>query len=444
MGAKILIVDDEPIMRESLAGWLERDGHGIETAASGEEALERFKNAHYDILLVDIKMEGISGLEVLKHVKDSDPHVAVVMITAYGSIATAIEAMKKGAKDYLLKPFDPNELGIIIEKIIDNQAQALENIYLKEQFKERSRFESMIGQSMSMQEVFALIMDAAPTDSTILITGETGTGKGLAAKAIHTNSHRHEGPFVTVNCGAIPEHLMESELFGYQKGAFTDAKETKKGRLELAHGGTLFLDEIGEIGMRMQIDLLRVLEDRVFYRVGGTQPLEADFRVIAATNRNLEKALQAGTFREDLFYRLNVISFVMPTLRGRKEDIPLLAEHFLYRFSQETNKPVDLISRDAMDELMLYEWPGNVRELENAIERAVVVSKSRTILPENLPIFRCEHLTSKENNTLKAIEKAHIVQILRENNWNISKSAAILGIDRSTLYGKIKRYKITK
>ena len=444
MGAKILIVDDEPIMRESLAGWLERDGHGIETASSGEEALEKFKNAHYDILLVDIKMEGISGLEVLRHVKDSDPHVAVVMITAYGSIATAIEAMKNGAKDYLLKPFDPNELGIIIEKIIDSQAQNLENIYLKEQFKDRSRFESMIGQSLSMQEVFDLIMDVAPMDSTILITGETGTGKGLAAKAIHTNSPRHEGPFVTVNCGSIPEHLMESELFGYQKGAFTDAKETKKGRLELAHGGTLFLDEIGEIGMRMQIDLLRVLEDGVFYRVGGTQPLEADFRVIAATNRNLEKAIQTGIFREDLFYRLNVISFVMPALRGRKEDIPLLAEHFLYRFSQETNKPVDLISRDAMDELMLYEWPGNVRELENAIERAVVVSKGRSILPENLPIFRPEHLTRKENYTLKAIEKAHIVQILRENDWNISKSAAILGIDRSTLYGKIKRYKITK
>jgi transcriptional regulator with PAS, ATPase and Fis domain len=238
----------------------------------------------------------------------------------------------------------------------------------------------MIGQSIPMQDVFDLIQDVAPMDSTVLITGETGTGKGLAAKAIHTNSPRCGGPFVIVNCGAIPEHLMESELFGHQKGAFTDAKETKKGRLELAHGGTLFLDEIGEISMRMQIDLLRILEDRVFYRVGGTQPIEADFRVIAASNRNLGEAIKEGIFRKDLYYRLNVISFEMPPLRERKEDIPLMAEHFLHRFSQETNKAVDGISREAMDEMMLYEWPGNVRELENAIERAVVVSKGRNIL----------------------------------------------------------------
>ncbi|MGD8723926.1 MAG: sigma-54 dependent transcriptional regulator, partial [Desulfobacterales bacterium] len=267
---KILIVDDELIMRESLAGWLERDGHDVKTAASGEEALEKITDTHFDILLVDIKMEGISGLDVLRSVKDSDPDAEVIMITAYGSIPSAIEAMKDGAFDYLLKPFDPNELGVLIEKIIQHQEQARENIYLKEQYKERTRFESMIGQSKPMQEIFDLICDVAPMDSTVLITGETGTGKGLAAKAIHTNSPRRNGPFVTVNCGAIPEHLMESELFGHQKGAFTDAKETKKGRLELAHGGTLFLDEIGEISMRMQIDLLRVLEGRVFYRVGGT------------------------------------------------------------------------------------------------------------------------------------------------------------------------------
>jgi DNA-binding NtrC family response regulator len=237
---------------------------------------------------------------------------------------------------------------------------------------------------------------------------------------------------------------MESELFGHQKGAFTDAKETKKGRLEMAHGGTLFLDEIGEISMRMQIDLLQVLEDRTFYRVGGTQPLEAHFRVIAATNRNLEDAIKDGIFREDLFYRLNVISFKMSTLRERKEDIPLLAEYFLHRYSQETNKQVDRISREAMDEMMLYEWPGNVRELENAIERGVVVTKGRTILPTDLPIFRSEHVAVSKNNTLKGIEKAHIIQILNENQWNIAKSSKILGIDRSTLYSKIKRYKINK
>lgn len=442
--AKVLIVDDEKIMRESLAGWLLRDGHDVETAKSGEEALEKLKATRYNILLLDIKMEGISGLDVLKHVSESDPDVAVVMITAYGSISTAIEAMKSGAADYLLKPFDPNELGVLIDKILENQAQAMENLYLKEQYKERTRFESMIGQSRAMQQVFDLIMDVAPMNSTVLIAGETGTGKGLAAKAIHTNSPQSQGPFVVVNCGAIPEHLMESELFGYQKGAFTDAKETKKGRLELAHGGTLFLDEIGEIGMRMQIDLLRVLEDRVFYRLGGTQPLEIDFRVIAATNRDLQKAIKAGSFREDLYYRLNVVSFTMPALRERKEDLPLLVEHFLNRFAQETNKPIERISRAAMDEIMIYDWPGNVRELENAIERAVVVCKGSKIMPEDLPIFCAAESVRPDTNSLVEIEKTHITQVLNANDWNISRSAKILEIDRSTLYNKIKRYKIQK
>jgi DNA-binding NtrC family response regulator len=441
---KILIVDDELIMRESLAGWLERDGHAVQTAPSGEDALEMLKETRFDIMLVDIKMEGISGLDVLRHMKENDPDVAVVMITAYGSIPTAIEAMKNGAYDYMLKPFDPNELGVLIEKIIRYQDQDREMQFLREEVKEHTRFESMIGQSKPMQEIFDLICDVAPMDSTVLVTGQTGTGKGLAAKAIHSSSPRCNGPFVTVNCGAIPEHLMETELFGHQKGAFTDAKETKRGRLELAHGGTLFLDEVGEISMRMQIDLLRVLEDRVFYRVGGTQPMEVDFRVIAATNRNLEKAIKEGFFREDLFYRLNVISMIMPSLSQRKEDIPLLAEHFLHRFVQETNKTIDKISREAMDELMLYDWPGNVRELENAIERAVVVGKERQMLPENLPILCYGPFHAPQNNSLKEVEKNHIRQILTDNGWNIARSAKILEIDRSTLYSKIKKYEIEK
>jgi len=443
-GTKILIVDDEAIMRESLAGWLERDGHYIEKAGSGEEALERIKAKRFDILLVDIKMSGISGLDVLKNVKESDSDVEVVMITAYGSIPTAIEAIKNGAYDYLLKPFDPNELGILTQQIIKHQLQVRENLYLREQYKDRTRFESMIGQSPPMQEIFDLIQDIAPVESTVLILGETGTGKGLAAKAIHTASPLSEGPFVTVNCGSIPEHLMESELFGYQKGAFTDAKETKKGRLELAHGGTIFLDEIGEISMRMQIDLLRVLEDRVFYRVGGTQPISADFRVIAATNRNLEEAVKKGVFREDLYYRLNVITFTMPPLRKRKEDIPLLAEHFIRRFSQETKKQIDSISREAMDEIMLYEWPGNVRELENAIERAIVVGKGRSIQPGDLPLFRAESKNPPGSSSLREVEKVHITNILNENEWNVSKSAKILEIDLSTLYNNIKAYGIHK
>ncbi len=441
---KILIVDDELIMRESLAGWLERDGHYVEKAPSAEKALKKLEDIRFDILLVDIKMEGMSGLELLKQVKENDPDVEVIMITAYGSISTAIEAIKNGAYDYLLKPFDPDELGMLIEKIILHQAQALENLFLKTQYDDRTRFENMVGQSRAMQEIFDLIQDIAPTESTVLINGETGTGKGLAAKAIHTNSPRRDGPFVVINCGAFPEHLLESELFGHQKGAFTDAIATKKGRLELAHGGTLFLDEIGEISMRMQIDLLRLLEDHVFYRVGGTQPIEADFRVIAATNKNLEEAIKQRTFREDIYYRLNVISFTMPRLRDRKEDIPLLSGLFLRHFSQETNKRVDKISREAIDEMMLYEWPGNVRELANAIERAVVVGKSRSIQPEDLPIFHPENIKAAPDDSIKNVERIHIARILNENRWNISRSSEILNIDRSTLYSKIKRYKINK
>jgi len=443
-GAKILIVDDELIVRESLGGWLERDGHTVDKAASGEEALEKCEKARYDILLLDIKMEGMSGLEVLKKVKENDPDVSVVMITAYGSIPSAIEAMKNGAYEYMLKPFDPDELMVLIEKIIKHQAERRETQFLREQYKERTRFENMIGQSGALQGIFDLIERIAPTDSTILIKGETGTGKGLAARAIHTKSRRGQGPFVVVNCGAFPEHLLESELFGYQKGAFTDAKTTKKGRLELAHGGTLLLDEIGEISARMQIDLLRVLEDHLFYRVGGTQPIEADFRIIAATHKDLEKAIKEGTFREDLYYRLNVIAFTMPPLREHKEDIPLLADYFLHRFAQETNKPVDQISREALDEMMLYDWPGNVRELGNAVERAVVVGQARRILPQDLPIFRPEYVSSSPGRTLREVEIAHLASVLNEAQWNVSKSAEILGIDRSTLYEKIKRYDLRK
>lgn len=443
---KILIVDDELIIRESLAGWLERDGHNIMTADSGEKCLEILKKQSFDILLMDIKMDGISGVEVLKYVKEHYPDIDVIMITAFGSIPSSVEAMKAGAYDYLLKPFDPNELGVLIEKLIAHQSQKRENLYLKEEFRERSRFESMIGQSAAMQEIFGLIQDIQETKSTVLISGETGTGKGMAAKAIHTSSPLKEGPFVSVNCGSIPGHIMESELFGHQKGAFTDAKETRKGRLEMACRGTLFLDEIGEIPMRMQIDLLHVLEDRIFYKVGGTQPISADFRVLAATNSNLEKAIQERAFREDLYYRLNVISFTMPPLRKRREDIPLLANHFLNKFVQEINKPVERITREAMDELMLYSWPGNVRELSNAVERAVVVCKGRNIEASDLPIVAPESAKGKylPKGTLSELEKEHILTTLNENLWNISRCANILGIDRSTLYSKIKRYDLKK
>jgi DNA-binding NtrC family response regulator len=440
---RILIVDDELVIRESLAGWLKRDGYEVSTVAGGEEALDLLKQKSVDILLLDIQLDGMSGMEVLSRVKEEYPDIDVVMITAFGSVQSAVQAMKSHAFDYLLKPFDPDELGVMIKKLVQHRAQKQENIFLKEEYETRTRFESMIGQSRAMQDIFKLIEDIKDVPSSVLITGETGTGKGLAAKAIHSNSKFRNGPFVSVNCGAIPKHIMESELFGHRKGAFTDAKETRKGRLEMASGGTLFLDEIGEISMRMQIDLLQVLEDRIFYKVGGTQPITADFRVIAATNANLEQAIKDRTFREDLFYRLNVISFAMPPLRERKEDIPLLADHFLKKFTQEVNRGVERISRDAMDELMLYEWPGNVRELSNAIERAVVVCRTRTITPLDLPIgaSREEELRTRYVS-LDDVEREHILTILNQTGWNISKSSAILGIDRSTLYNKIQRYKL--
>ena len=441
--AKVLIVDDEFILRQSLQSWLERDGYSVDAVASGEECLDFVNQSRYDILFLDIKLEGMSGMEVLGRVREIDPDVAVIMITAYGSIATAVEAMKQGAHDYLLKPFEPEGLSVLIEKIMQAKAQARENLYLRQQHKDRTRFESLIGQSEAMQAIFDFIQEVAPTESIVLIGGETGTGKELAAKAIHTHSHRCNGPFVAVNCGSLPEHLMESELFGHQQGAFTDAKNTKKGRFELAQGGTLLLDEVGEVSQRMQIDLLRVLEERRFYRVGGTQPIDLDCRIIAATNTNLEEAVRQGSFREDLYYRLNVIPLTMPPLRTRKEDIPLLAEHFRQRFVQETNKPIDQISRSAMDELMLYEWPGNVRELENAIERAVVIGKQRSIQPDDLPIFSLEECRVS-SSSLRDVEREHIAKVLKENDWNIQKSARLLGIDRSTLYSKIKRYRISK
>jgi len=440
---RILVVDDELVIRESLTGWLQRDGYHVENVSSGEKAIDILKTKSFDLILLDIQMDGISGMDVLKHIQEHYSDIDVIMVTAFGSIPSAVQAMKYHAFDYLLKPFDPEELGVLIQKLILHRAKIKENLFLKDDYEQRTRYESMIGQSRPMQEIFNLIEDVKDTETTVLITGETGTGKGLAAKAIHSNSRVSNGPFVSVNCGAIPKHIMESELFGHQKGAFTDAKETRKGRLELAGNGTLFLDEIGEISMRMQIDLLQVLEDKIFYRVGGTQPITADFRVIAATNANLEQAIKNRTFREDLFYRLNVITFTMPTLRERKEDIPLLAEHFLMKTTQEINRGVERISRDAMDELMLYEWPGNVRELSNAIERAVVVCKTRTITPLDLPIVKkLENELKNKYFSLNDVEKHHVSKILLENNWNISKSAAILGIDRSTLYNKIKRYEL--
>ncbi len=441
---RILIIDAERGAREKLADCLTERGYDVTTTEPGDAALALMHNQRFHVLLIDVGEDGEASLNLLKSVKASDPDVVAIMMAAYGSIRNAVDCMREGAHDYLLKPIQPDKLCGRLHEIMARRVGPGNGLPPGEYIIPTDRFESMIAQSVAMQRIFQLIQDVAPMDSTILITGETGTGKELAAKAIHSNSSRRNGPFVTVNCGAVPENLMESELFGYQKGAFTSAAETKKGRLELANGGTLFLDEIGDISTRMQVDLLRVLENRVFYRVGGTQPLEADFRVIAATNRDLKASVATGNFREDFYYRLNVISFEMPPLRERKEDIPLLAEHFLLRYIQETGKAVRRISRGAMDEMMLHEWPGNIRELRNAIERAVVIGKSDQIVPEELPFYRPECPPPLFNGSLRQMEQAHITHVLVENDWNLSRCARLLGIDRSTLYNKIKRYNIQK
>jgi two-component system response regulator HydG len=349
--------------------------------------------------------------------------------------------MKLGAYDYLLKPFDLEELSLSIEKLVHLQTLAMENLILKERVASITRFENLVSQAPVMIKLFETIVDVAQTDATVLITGETGTGKELVARAIHTQSPRCYAPFIAINCGAFTDQLLESELFGHEKGAFTDAKSAKKGRLEMANAGTLFLDEVGDISMRMQIDLLRVLQSREFTRVGGTVTLRSDFRVIAATNQDLQEAIQNKTFRSDLFYRLNVVHLEVPPLRERPEDIPLLAQHFLWCYATETNKKIDSIHPEAMEALRRYLWPGNVRELENAIERAVVVGKGRQIQLKDLPFaIALGGAAEMEKLSLEEMERQHIARVLAIEAGNLSNVARILRINRSTLYAKIKKY----
>jgi DNA-binding NtrC family response regulator len=438
---KIIVVDDELSIRESLKGWLQLDGYQVETAASGPEALAKNAENRFDIMLIDVKMPEMDGLTLLKKVKETDPDVAIVMMTAHGAIRDAVEAMKLGAYDYLIKPFELEELSLNIEKLVQLQTLAMENLILKERVATITRFENLVTQSPAMIKLFETIVDVAQTDATVLITGETGTGKELVARAIHTQSPRCYAPFIAINCGAFTDHLLESELFGHEKGAFTDAKTAKKGRLEMANAGTLFLDEVGDISMKMQIDLLRVLETHEFTRVGGTVTLRSDFRVIAATNQDLQEAISRKTFRSDLFYRLNVVHLEVPPLRERPEDIPLLAQHFLYCYATETNKKIDSIHPEALEALRRYPWPGNVRELENAIERAVVVGKGRQIQLKDLPFaITLGGAAEMEKLSLEEMERDHIARVLAIEAGNLSNVARILGINRSTLYAKIKKY----
>ena len=436
----IMIVDDEKIVRESLFHWFTKLGHTVEKASSGFEALERLEKNPFDLLFVDIKMPEMNGIELLEKVKTEYPETIVVIITAYGSIESAVKAMQLGASDYLLKPFKPDFLSLVMEKISQQIKLSTEYNYLKGRLEKITRFDDIIGQGPAMEKIFDLIPEVARSDSSILLTGETGTGKELVAKAIHAKSPRSHFPFIPINCGAVPDSLLESELFGHQKGAFTGATHSRKGYLEVVSGGTLFLDEIGEISPKMQIDFLRVLEEKKITRIGNSTPIEVDFRLVSATRKDLEKEIVAGNFREDFFYRINVITIQIPPLRERKEDIPLLTQHFLEKYSQETTKRVDHIKRDTMEHLMRYNWPGNVRELENAVERAVVLSKSRTLAMEDFSFLREPSPELFHPMSLREMEKQHIQRVLEDCDWNVTKASKLLNINRVTLHKKIKRF----
>ncbi len=447
LSMQIMVVDDEETICEALAAWFAKDGHRVEIANSGFQALERLEQELFDVYLVDIKMPGMDGLEFLARLKEKHAEASVIMITAHGSIQTAVEAMKRGASDYLCKPFDPDELSLLMERILSNRALRDENLALREQLMEQHEivFGGFVAQSEVMHKVFAIIEDVAPSSTPILITGETGVGKDMVAQAIHMHSEQAAGPFVAINCGALSETLLESELFGHERGAFTGAVKARRGRLEMANNGTLFLDEIGEISPKMQIALLRVVEEKQLQRVGGSSPIETDFRLISATHRDLPPLIRDGRFREDFFYRINVITLPVPPLRERLEDVPALADHFLERYIQETGKRLEGFTQKALGILMSYAWPGNVRELRNVIERAVVIARGRMIGAEELTFLapvapECQLGTM----TLQEVELSHVKAALETCNWNISRAAKQLGIDRSTLNRKIKRHNLTR
>jgi two-component system response regulator AtoC len=440
--AKVLVVDDEAIVRQSLRDWLGEVGHQVLTAENGPQALEVIQKEKPGVLITDLVMPGIDGIELMKRAKEISPGIEVIIITAYGSIPTAINAIREGAYDYIEKPFCPERAEILIDKLMEHQWLLEENLSLQQRLEERYRFENIITKSSRMQQVIEVIKVVAKSNATVLITGETGTGKELVARAIHSQSHRRDRPFVAVSCAALPESLLESELFGHEKGSFTGAYAQKKGKFEVANRGTLFLDEIGEMNANTQVHLLRVLEEKEFNRVGGNEPIKIDVRVISATNRDMKQAIAEGKFREDLYYRLNVVNIELPPLRERTEDIPLLARHFLKRFALENQKKITGFSPQATDFLLKHEWPGNVRELENAIERAVILSQNSVI--EVADLYQRNLIpagsTTSPVRSLKQVEKEHIQNVLSETGGNYTEAARILGVSRMTLYNKAKIY----
>jgi DNA-binding NtrC family response regulator len=458
--AKILVVDDEEIVLKSCRKIFQGSGHQVFAVLSTQEAFDLLEKEPFDIVITDIKMPGMDGMEVLRRVKEKYPDISVIMITGYSTIQSAVQAMKLGAFDYIPKPFTPDEVLIVVENALEKKRLIYENIYLRKELEAKYGFDNIIGNSPKMQEVYKLVRKVAATDSTVLIRGESGTGKELIARAIHFNSPRKQKPFVPVDCGVLAQELLESELFGHVKGSFTGAIVTKPGLFEIADGGSIFLDEIGDVSPNFQSKLLRVIQEREFTPVGGVKPKKVDLRFIVATNKDLEKLVKEKQFREDLFYRLNVVNISIPLLRERKDDIPLLAYHFLGKYAKEMDKNIKSISVDAMNMLIIHSWPGNIRQLENVIERAVVMAEGDTITTEHLPfvvksdLARPDTLIPKTSEELKeakkkvresaveGIEKSFILDALTRNDWNITKSAKDVGMQRPNFQALMRKYNI--
>lgn len=438
--ARLLVVDDDPVTLTLLNEVLSKEGYEVQTALGGEEAIAKGMDQLFDIVITDVKMGDKDGMEVLRSFKKNAPDTTVIMITAFGSIETAIEAIREGAFDYISKPFKLEEIKITTQRALEQRRLLQENKQYRQELLGKYQFENFIGRTQQILQVYKTIAKVANTKSTVLIYGESGTGKELVARSIHYNSLRNQRPFIPVDCASLVETLLETELFGHVRGAFTGALFTKKGLFEEADGGTLFIDELSNLNLSLQTKLLRFLQEHEIKRVGGTENITVDVRVIAATNQPLEPLIKKGTFREDLFYRLNVVTITLPPLRERKEDIPMLANHFLQKFSEEHHKAISHISPEALEVLMRYHWPGNVRELENTIERAIILSPHPIILPEDLPqkILGTEQagLTSfsEKPPSLKEVEKSYVLKVLQETKGNKKKAAEILGIDRTTLY----------
>jgi len=440
----VLIVDDELSVRDSLYRWFKSYGCRVETAQDAYEAMNKYKGQNWDIVLLDIKMPGMDGVELQKRLKEMNENTIRIMITAYASVDTAVQALKEGAYDYISKPINPAQLDHIIRNAIEKRRLISEAASLRQKIEDLSLPEEIIGESQGIHKILEMVAEVAKTDATVMIRGESGTGKELIARAIHANSKRRYFPIITINCGAYPEGLLESEIFGHEKGAFTGAQFTRRGKLELADKGTLFFDEIGNISMKMQMDLLRVIETKHFSRLGGEKLVTTDFRVVSATNQDLEQDVKRGKFREDLYYRLNVFTLVIPPLRERATDIPILVDYFLDKFAKTMNKPVEGFSPEALDLLIRYPWPGNVRELRNIIERAMVVVKGKRIEVSDLSLPFDHEGYSLSASSLEEAERLHIQRILNRTEWNISQAASLLGIERVTLYSKIKKYGLQK